>query len=199
MKKLFLTLVAAAVLPALLVSSAVASTWELDQAHTNIKFKVKHLAVANVWGQFSEYSGTVEYDSKNPKNSSVSVTIDAVSVDTDNEKRDGHLRSADFFETETFPTITFVSTKVKAQKDGLKVIGNLTIKGVTKEVTLDVEGPSGPVDFMGTKKMAATASTRINRTDFGLTWNKALETGGVLVSEEVDIILDVELNAVPKG
>lgn len=199
MKKKISTLAAAAAIPAMLATPVSASTWELDQAHTNVKFKVKHLAVANVWGQFNEYSGTVKFDSENPTASSVTVTIDVASIDTDNEKRDGHLRSADFFEVDSYPTITFVSTKVLPQADGLKVVGNLTIKDVTKEVILDVEGPSGPIDFMGTTKMAATASTKINRTDFNLTWNRALETGGVLVSEEVEIILDVELNEVPQG
>ena len=175
-------------------TAAKAETWTLDQAHTNIKFTVKHMMVTNVEGRFTDFEGTVTYDPKQPEKSSVNVTIQTASVNTDNERRDGHLRSADFFETEKYPTMTFVSKKVKKSADGLEVVGDLTLHGVTHEVTLKVEGPTGPVEFMGMTKMAAHATATINRTNYGLTWNKTMEAGGLLVGEEVSIVIDTELD-----
>jgi len=177
----------------LFVLNAEASEWQFDKAHSSIKFKVKHL-FTNTWGEFKSYEGTIKYDPANLANSTVEITIDVSSIDTENEKRDGHLKSPDFFDVEKYPNMTFKSKQVKKASDGITVVGDLTIHGVTKEVILNVEGPSDPVVFMGMTKIAASATTKINRTDFGLTWNKVLETGNLLVGEEVTIIIDVELD-----
>lgn len=178
-------------LPAL----ASAATWTIDPEHSNIGFKVKHLMVSNVKGNFEKHSGTVEIDDKNITKSKVEVSIDTNSINTGVQKRDEHLRSADFFDVAKFPTMTFVSKKVaKAGKDRLKVTGDLTLHGVTKEVVLDVEGPSKESkDPWGNIRKGATATAKINRKDFGLNWNKALETGGVLVGEEITINLEIEM------
>jgi polyisoprenoid-binding protein YceI len=170
-------------------------TYTIDPAHSTAGFKVRHLMVANVRGEFSGVTGTVVHDAENPANSSIQATIDARTVHTRDEQRDAHLKSADFLDVEKYPTITFVSTKVQkvGQGEG-KVTGNLTLHGVTKEVVLDVEGPAPEVkDPWGNTKSGASASTKIKRSDFGLVWNAALETGGVLVGEEVQITLEVEL------
>ena len=170
-------------------------TYTIDPAHSTAGFKVRHLMVANVRGEFSGVTGTVVHDAENPANSSIQATIDARAVHTRDEQRDAHLKSADFLDVEKYPTITFVSTKVQkvGQGEG-KVTGNLTLHGVTKEVVLDVEGPAPEVkDPWGNTKSGASASTKIKRSDFGLVWNAALETGGVLVGEEVQITLEVEL------
>jgi polyisoprenoid-binding protein YceI len=174
---------------------ASASTWNIDPDHSNIGFKVRHLMVSNVKGSFDKYSGTVDIYDKDITKSKVEVTIDTNSINTNVQKRDEHLRSADFFDVAKFPTMTFVSKKVaKAGNGKLKVTGNLTLHGVTKEVVLDVEGPSKESkDPMGMIRSGATASTKINRKDFGLAWNKALETGGVAVGEEVVITLEIEM------
>lgn len=175
-------------------SVAHAADWDFDRPHTQIKFKVKHLAVAYVWGQFHQYEGKISYDPSKPMDTSVSVSIDVNSIDTGNETRDNHLRSEDFFYVEKYPKMTFVSKKVTVNGGKMKIIGDLTIRGIAKEVTLDVDGPRGPVNMMGTSKIAATATTSINRTDYGLLWNRAIETGGVVVGDMVDIIIDAELN-----
>ena len=175
------------------VSSA--STWQIDPDHSNLGFKVKHLMVSNVKGSFEKHSGTVEINDKDITKSRVEVTIDTSSINTNVQKRDEHLRSADFFDVAKYPVMTFVSKKVtKAGKDKLKVTGDLTLHGVTREVTLDVEGPTKESkDPWGNFRRGATATTKINRKDFGLNWNKALETGGVLVGEEVAITLEIEM------
>lgn len=147
-------------------------------------------------GEFTEYSGKISYDPAHPEQATVSVEIDANSIDTGNESRDDHLRSEDFFYAEKFPKITFVSKKVDVQGDKMSIAGELTIRGISKEVTLDVDGPRGPVDMMGTEKIAATASTTINRFDYGLQWNRAIETGGVVVGKDVYILIEVELNKI---
>jgi polyisoprenoid-binding protein YceI len=169
--------------------------YTIDPTHSTAGFKVRHLMVANVKGEFSGVTGTVVYDAENPANSRVEATIDATTVHTRDEQRDGHLKSADFFDVAKYPTITFVSTQVEQTGDGeLKVTGDLTIHGVTKEVVLDVEGPAPEVkDPWGNIRTGASAATKINRTDFGLVWNAALETGGVLVGEAVNLTLEVEL------
>jgi polyisoprenoid-binding protein YceI len=178
-------------LPAL----ASAATWTIDPEHSNIGFKVRHLMVSNVKGNFEKHSGTVDIDDKNITKSKVEVSIDTNSISTGVQKRDEHLRSADFFDVAKFPAMTFVSKKVaKAGKDKLKVTGDLTLHGVTKEVVLDVEGPSKESkDPWGNIRKGATATAKINRKDFGLNWNKALETGGVLVGEEIAINLEIEM------
>jgi polyisoprenoid-binding protein YceI len=151
--------------------------------------------VSNVKGDFTKASGVVIIDDKDISNLKVELTIDAASVSTDNVKRDDHLRGPDFFDVPKYPTITFVSTKViKAGPDRLKVIGDLTLHGVTREVTVDVEGPTSEVkDPQGNLRRGASATTKISRKDFGLTWNRTLETGGVIVGDEVSIFVEVEL------
>ena len=175
--------------------SSHAATWQIDPDHSSFQFKVRHLMVSNVKGNFTKSKGVVTIDDKDITNLKVEVTIDAASVNTDNAKREEHLRSGDFFDVAKYPTITFVSKKViKDGPDRLKVIGDLTIHGITKEITVDVEGPTPEVkDPWGGFRRGATATTRINRKDFGLTWNRALETGGVVVGDEVNIYVEVEL------
>jgi len=180
---------------------ASASTWDIDPDHSNIGFKVKHLMVSNVKGIFEKNTGIVEINDKDITKSKVEVSIDTNSINTNVQKRDEHLRSPDFFDVAKYPAMTFASKKiVKAGKDKLKVTGDLTLHGVTREVVLDVEGPSKESkDPWGNIRRGATATTRINRKDFGLNWNKALETGGVLVGEEVAITLEIEMiKAQPK-
>ncbi|MDD2581792.1 MAG: YceI family protein [Desulfuromonadaceae bacterium] len=178
-------------LPAL----ALASTWTIDPDHSNIGFKVKHLMVSNVKGNFDKHTGVVEINDKDITKSKVQVTIDTKSINTNVQKRDEHLRSADFFDVAKYPTMTFVSTKVtKVGKNKLKVTGNLTLHGVTKQVVLDVDGPTKESkDPWGNIRKGATATTKINRKDFGLVWNAALETGGVMVGDEITITLEIEM------
>jgi len=174
---------------------ASASTWSIDPDHSNVGFKVRHLMVSNVKGNFEKFSGTVDLNDKDITKSKVEVAIDTNSINTNVQKRDDHLRSADFFDVAKYPTMTFVSKKVaKAGKDKLKVTGDLTLHGVTRQVVLDVEGPSKESkDPWGNIRKGATATTKINRKDFGLVWNTALETGGVAVGEEVTITLEIEM------
>lgn len=176
-------------------SLALAAIWNIDAEHSSIGFKVRHLMVANVKGLFEKYMGTVEIDEKDITKSKVSVTIETASINTNVTKRDEHLRSADFFDVVKYPTMTFVSQKVvKAGESKLKVTGNLTLHGITREVVLDVEGPLKEIkDPWGNFRSGATATAKINRKDFGLNWNKAIETGGVVVGDEVIINLEVEL------
>ena len=174
---------------------AAASGWTIDQDHSNVGFKVKHLMVSNVKGEFRSFNGTLEIDDKDVTKSKVAVTIETPSITTGVTKRDDHLKSPDFFDVAKYPTMTFVSKKVKkAGNDKLKVYGDLTLHGVTKEVILDVEGPTKAFkDPWGNIKRGASATTKINRKDFGLTWNAAIESGGVVVGDEVTISLEVEL------
>jgi len=173
---------------------AFATTWTIDPDHSNVGFKVKHLMVSNVKGNFDKHTGAVEINDKDITKSKVEVSIDTNSINTNVQKRDEHLRSAEFFDVVKYPKMTFVSKKVaKAGKDKLKVTGDLTLHGVTKEVVLDVEGPSKESkDPWGNIRKGATATTKINRKDFGLVWNAALETGGVAVGEEITITLEIE-------
>jgi polyisoprenoid-binding protein YceI len=171
------------------------NTWTLDPAHTGITFKVRHMMVANVNGSFPKYSGTVTYDGKDVSSVAADITIDATSITTNNEKRDAHLKSPDFFDVATYPTITFKSKRVQKGAAGtFKLIGDLTIRGVTKEVTLDIEGPSQPIQAQGATKIGATATTTINRQDYGVKWSRNLDGGGVVVGDEVKITLELELN-----
>ncbi len=172
-----------------------AATWQIDPDHSSFQFKVRHLTVSNVKGDFTKVKGTITMDDKDISNLNVELTIDAASVNTGHAKRDEHLRSADFFDVARYPTINFVSKKVMRDgPDRLKVTGDLTMHGVTREVTVSVEGPTQEVkDPGGNFRRGATGTTRINRKDFGLTWNRALETGGVVVGEDVDIFVEVEL------
>ena len=180
---------------------ASASTWNIDPEHSNVGFKVKHLMISNVMGNFEKHSGTVEINDKDITKSKVEVTIDTNSINTNVQKRDEHLRSADFFDVAKYRAMTFVSKKVvKASNGKLKVTGDLTIHGVTKVVSLDVDPISQESkDPWGNIRCGTSASTKINRKDFGLTWNKALETGGVVVGDEITINLEIEMiKAQPK-
>ncbi len=170
------------------------TTFDIDPAHSSAGFKVRHMMVSNVKGDFRKLTGSVEYDSKNPAATKIHVTIDASSIHTGEAQRDDHLRSADFLDVATYPSITFQSKKVTPTGDEtFKVIGDLTVHGVTREVTLDVEASPEVQDPWGGTRVGATATTKINRKDYGLTWNQALELGGVLVGDEVAISIDVEL------
>lgn len=153
------------------------------------------MMISTVRGQFQKMTGTVQFDPSEPAKSSVDVTIDAASVDTRQEMRDKDLKSNNFFDVEKYPTLTFKSKRVVASGPGkLKLIGDLTIHGTTKEVTFDVEGPTAPItDQRGTQHVGASASTTINRKDFGLLYNRALETGGVMVGDDVNLIIDIEM------
>ncbi len=169
-------------------------TWKIDTTHSQIRFSVRHLMIAKVHGRFAKWSGDLQIDDADPTKSSVKVEIDAASIDTQEEKRDAHLRSADFFDTEKFPKLTFVSKKVEVDKHGkiTKLVGDLTIKDVTKEVALEVEEQGRAKDPWGGERTAYEAKTSINRKDFGLHWNVALEAGGVLVGEKIEIGLEIE-------
>ena len=174
------------------MSQAVAYT--IDPAHSTAGFKVRHLMVANVRGEFSGVTGAVVFDPGAPENSRVEARIDATTIHTRDDQRDAHLKSADFLDVEKFPAITFVSKKIAGSDGEWKVTGDLTIHGVTKQVTLDVEGPAPEAkDPWGNMKSGATAVTKISRKEFGMEFNMALETGGVMVGDEITITLEVEL------
>jgi polyisoprenoid-binding protein YceI len=170
------------------------TTWNIDPAHSMAEFKVKHMMIANVKGQFSKVSGALFLDESDLANSRVEASIEAASIHTRDDQRDTHLKSADFFHVEKFPTLHFKSKGISIVKDGeLSVEGDLMIRGVTRKVHFAVEGPTPPTkDPWGNTRVAISAITKINRKDFGLTWNAALETGGILVGDEVTITLDVE-------
>ncbi len=170
------------------------TTYEIDSAHSSVHFSVRHLMVSNVRGEFSKVSGTVKFDPDNPDASTVEATIDATTISTRDPERDAHLKSPDFLDVERFPTITFRSKRVETSPGGGKVTGDLTIHGVTREITLDVEGPAPEItDPWGKKRIGASATTKLSRKEFGLTWNAALETGGVMIGDEVKIEIDVEI------
>lgn len=171
------------------------STWEIDTAHTSAQFAVKHLMVSTVRGTMGPVTGTVTLDDSDLTKSTATASVDTKGVDTRNEKRDEHLRAADFFDVAKYPAMSFTSTKVEKVADGkFKVTGNLTLRGVTKPIVLDVEGSPTPLqDPFGNTKLGGVATTRINRKDFGLNWSKSLDGGGLVVSDEVDITIDVEL------
>lgn len=170
------------------------TTWNIDPAHTIAEFKVKHMMIANVKGHFSKVSGVLTLDESKLANSHVEATIEAASIETREDQRDAHLKSADFLDVENFPTLNFKSTSINLVRDGeLAVEGDMTIRGVTRKVRFAVEGPTPPAkDPWGNTRVAVSATTKINRKDFGLTWNAALETGGILVGEDVTITLDAE-------
>ncbi|HET9100948.1 MAG TPA: YceI family protein, partial [Acidobacteriaceae bacterium] len=162
--------------------------YAIDPAHSSVHFSVRHLMVSNVRGEFAKISGTVKYDPEKPETSTVEATIDATSISTRDAQRDAHLKSADFLDVEKFPALTFRSKKIEVAAGGGKVTGDLTIHGVTREITLDVEGPTAEMkDPWGKQRIGASATAKLNRKDFGLTWNAALEAGGVMVGDEVKI------------
>jgi polyisoprenoid-binding protein YceI len=174
------------------------STWSIDPAHSLIEFSAKHMMITTVKGRMADVRGTVTVDEAHPERSSVDVEFDAASIDTHSEQRDQHLRSADFLDVERFPTVSFRSRRVDGARseDGerFRLVGDLTIRGVTREVTLDATFEGRGRDPWGGDRLSFSADTRIDRRDFGLTWNAALETGGVLVSNDVRI--HIELQAV---
>ncbi len=173
-----------------------ATTWEIDPAHSAIEFSVKHMMVSTVKGQFEKFTGSIDLDDKDIAKSTVQVTIDLGSITTRDAKRDGHLKSPDFFDVAKYPTATFKSTKVeKAGKNRLKVTGDLNLHGVTKTVVLNVEGPTEAFKTpFGTTVRGAHASTKLDRKDFGIGWNKVLDNGGVLVGNEVTLDISAELS-----
>lgn len=169
------------------------SKFQIDPSHSTASFSIKHMMIAKVHGAFEKMSGQLEFDPANISQAKVEVKIEANSINTREPQRDTHLKSADFFDVEKYPQLSFKSTKVFQDGDNLKVVGDLTIHGVTKSITLDVEGPSKEMkDPWGNVKIGASATTKIKRKDFGLTWNAALEAGGVLVGDDVNITLDVQ-------
>jgi len=175
------------------------ATWEADPAHSQVGFAIRHMMISTVRGQFRTFTATATGDPTAPAKATIEATIDAASIDTGNEKRDAHLKTADFLDVEKFPTITFKSKKIEAGSAGhTKVTGDLTLHGMTKEVVLDVEGPTPVIkDPMGNTKAGAHATTKINRKDFGIVWNKSMDGGGLMVGDDIDITIDVE--AVKKG
>ena len=172
-----------------------AETWDIDQSHSHVGFKVRHLVIAKVRGQFTKYKGTVAFDEKNLETLKAEIEIDVASVDTRDAKRDKHLRSADFFHAEKFPTITFKSNRVKQIAPGkLEVFGVLTMKGVSKPVVLEVLGPSPEVkDPGGNPHRAFSLELEINRKDWGLTWDKQVEGTGAVVGDKIEIEIEIEL------
>jgi polyisoprenoid-binding protein YceI len=166
--------------------------WVLDPTHSEVTFKVKHLMFTNVSGNFTKFEATAESDDENFDNASFSFSADVDSINTNNADRDGHLKSADFFDAAQFPTITFTSTSVAKDGSDLKVTGDLTVHGVTKSVTLDTEFGGIQKDPWGNIKSGFSVTGKINRKDFGLSWNAALETGGVMLGEEVKLALELQ-------
>jgi polyisoprenoid-binding protein YceI len=171
------------------------TSYQIDTAHTHAQFKVRHLMISNVKGEFTKVTGNVEIDEEHHRTSSINITVDVNSISTREPQRDAHLKSADFFDVEKFPTITFVSKEiVKSGDDSFEVVGDLTIHGVTKTVDLNVEDVTPEMkDPYGMFRRGASAKTTILRSDFGLKYNAALETGGVLIGDEVHITIDTEL------
>ena len=171
-----------------------ATTWNIDPVHTVAEFKVRHMMITNVKGQFTAVTGALHLDENDITKSQVEASVDVASVNTRDPQRDAHLRSADFFDVEKFPNLTFHSTRISRNTDGdVEAAGELTIHGVTREVVFAVDGPTPPArDPWGGLRLGLSATTKINRKDFGLTWNATLETGGILVGEEVTITLDAQ-------
>jgi polyisoprenoid-binding protein YceI len=175
-------------------SEAMMATWNIDGSHSTASFSVKHLMISNVRGEFEKLAGTVSYDPDKPEDTLVDVTIDASSINTREPQRDAHLKSADFFDVEHYPNLTFKSKRTTRSKDGLTVIGELTMHGLSKEVALQVEGLSPTQkDPWGKTRMGTSAHTTIKRSDWKMVWNNLLEAGGVVVSDEVKVYLDIEL------
>ena len=168
--------------------------WSIDPSHTHVGFGVRHLMISTVKGRFAEVTGTVSLENEDPGTAKIDVTIDVASIDTGVSQRDDHLRSPDFFDVARFPTLAFKSRRIeRAGADALRVTGDLTIRDVTREVQLDVMELGSVRDPWGGQRAGYSASARINRSDFGLSWNQALETGGFVVGDEVALTLEVEL------
>ena len=168
--------------------------WVVDASHTTVGFSVRHMMITNVRGEFGKVTGEVLFDPSRPEASKVSATVDVASINTREEKRDAHLRSADFFDVESHPQMSFESRSVRRSGDGYEVVGDLTIRGTTREVKLQVEDVTAEhTDPWGQRRIGASAKAKIRRSEFGMTWNAALEAGGMLVGDEVTILLDVSL------
>ena len=174
--------------------AASADTWQIDPVHTTVGFTVRHMMISNVRGQFTKVAGTITAKDSDPASVKVEATIETSSIDTRSADRDADLKSANFLDVAKYPTMTFKSKKIEPAGTGKwKMVGDLTLHGVTKEVTLEVEGPTAPIkDPYGNTRAGASATTKINRKDFGLAWNKALEAGGAVVGDEVTVSIDVE-------
>jgi polyisoprenoid-binding protein YceI len=171
--------------------------YEVDTSHTQVMFKVRHMGVSTVTGRFSRFAATFAYDQEDPDASWVTATIDAASIDTDNERRDNHLRSADFFAADSYPNLTFRSTRVEEVAEGrLRVTGELSMRGITKPVVLDVTLEGSTLGSEGRPILGWTAETSVNRQDYGLRWNRLTEAGGWVVGDEVRIVLEVEARGV---
>jgi polyisoprenoid-binding protein YceI len=170
------------------------TTWKIDPSHSHVEFAVRHLMITTVRGRFADVQGTVVTDDADPARAEVDVVIQAGSIDTREPQRDAHLKSADFFDVEQYPAITFKSTRVTDVKGtGLELAGDLTMHGVTREVTLNVTEEGRGKDPWGGERAGYSATAKVNRSDFGLTWNQVLETGGIAVGDEIKISLDLEL------
>jgi polyisoprenoid-binding protein YceI len=167
------------------------SSWTFDPAHSQVEFAVKHMMVTTVRGQFRKFTAEIDFDEANPENSSVVAHIDASSIDTGMEARDAHLKSADFFEVEKYPELTFASTSIEKHGDEYRINGNLTIRGETKPITLEAEIGGVVPNMQGGRRAAFNATAKISRKAWGLTWNVALESGGFLVGDEIKITLDI--------
>lgn len=175
-------------------TAAQAQTWTIDTGHSSAQFAVRHLMVSTVRGDMGKVTGTISFDGKNLAAATVDATIDVSGINTRDEKRDGHLKSADFFDVATHPTMTFKSKKVVPNADGsFKLVGDLTMRGVTKEVTLDAEALRPAVKMGNSLRTGTTATTKLNRQDFGVKWSRTIDGGGLVVSDEVAVTIDLEL------
>lgn len=189
-QKILVTFVALFVLAA----GVAAENWHVDKAHSSVNFSVTHMVISTVNGKFDQFDGTLDWDGKDLATGKVDFTIQSASIDTDNEKRDGHLSSPDFFDVAQFPTLTFKSTKVvPGEGKAFQIVGDLTMHGVTKTVTFDCTY-NGSIPFMKSVKAGFTAKTTLNRKDFGVSWSRALDGGGLVVSDEVEVSLNLEFN-----
>ena len=169
------------------------NTWKIDPSHSSVEFSAKHMMFTTVKGRLSDVEGTIEINGESPESAVVKATMKAASIDTRSEQRDGHLRSADFLDVETYPEVTFKSTKIAGSKDRFTITGDLTIRGTTKPVTLDATYEGKGIDPWGGERLGFSADAKIDRREFGLTWNQALEAGGVLVSNDIKLHIDAQL------
>jgi polyisoprenoid-binding protein YceI len=174
-------------------AAAQAEVYEIDPSHSTVGFKIRHLAISSVPGRFGDFSGTIEFDPKNINKSHTEASIAIKSINTDNKKRDDHLKGADFFDEAKHPAISFKTTKVEPVSEStFKATGDLMMHGITKPVTLDVEYTGSATDPWGNKRVGFAATTSLSRKDFGITWNKALDAGGVVLGDEVKVTLEIE-------
>jgi len=169
------------------------TTWKIDPAHTTVEFSAKHMMITTVKGRFVDVEGTILADDQNIANSEVTATMKAATIDTRSDQRDTHLRSGDFLDVENFPDVTFKSTKIEGSKDSFKLTGDLTIRGVTRPITLDVTNEGSGKDPWGGTRASFSATGKFDRRDYGLTWNVALEAGGILVSNDVKISIEAQV------